>query len=217
MREQEWEAAESVWLWCDLSPSMSFRSARALPFKWERAMLLVFALAALLVRGGERVALLGSGERPAGGRYGMDKLARSMGQSIEGAARLPPGPELPRHARLVLVSDFLQPIEVLRARFGQLMAQGARASLLQVLDPAEETLPYEGRVLFEGLEREGSALIDHVGNVRGRYASLLRAHREGVAQLSSRQGWRLSSHRTDRPAEVGLMSLAAMLAPRAVS
>ena len=31
VREQEWEAAASVWLWCDLSPSMGFRSARTIP------------------------------------------------------------------------------------------------------------------------------------------------------------------------------------------
>ncbi len=64
VREQEWEAAESVWLWCDLSESMAFRSGSKLPVKWERAVLLTLALAALLVRGGERVALLGGGQRP---------------------------------------------------------------------------------------------------------------------------------------------------------
>ena len=38
VREQEWEAAESVWLWCDLSDSMAFRSGPSLPPKWERAL-----------------------------------------------------------------------------------------------------------------------------------------------------------------------------------
>ena len=61
VREQEWEAAESVWLWCDLSDSMAFRSGPKLPLKWERAVLLMLALAGLLVRGGERIAFLGSG------------------------------------------------------------------------------------------------------------------------------------------------------------
>ena len=47
VREQEWEAAESVWLWCDLSDSMAFRSGPRLPLKWERAVLLTLALAAV--------------------------------------------------------------------------------------------------------------------------------------------------------------------------
>jgi uncharacterized protein (DUF58 family) len=87
VREQEWEAAESVWLWCDLSRSMSFRSGQALPPKWERAALLALALASLLVRGGERVALLGAGPRPAGGRFGLEQFARCLGPPPRPASR----------------------------------------------------------------------------------------------------------------------------------
>src|SRR4051812_38416758 len=78
VREQEWEAAESVWIWCDFSASMGFRSNPGLPPKWERAVLLTLALAALLVRSGERVALLGAGERPATGRFGIETLTRGL-------------------------------------------------------------------------------------------------------------------------------------------
>ena len=61
VRENEWEAAQSVWLWHDSSSSMAYRSVQGLPTKKERAELLLMALAVLLVRGGERVALLGIG------------------------------------------------------------------------------------------------------------------------------------------------------------
>src|SRR5690606_39275398 len=52
VRETEWEAAQSVWLWRDLSPSMAFRSPPAADSKAARATLLLLATAALLVRGG---------------------------------------------------------------------------------------------------------------------------------------------------------------------
>lgn len=217
VREQEWEAAESVWIWCDLSPSMAFRSSAQLPLKWERAALLTLALAALLVRGGERVALLGGGERPATGRFGIETLTRCLARAADERAGQAPLPQLPRHARLMLLSDFLQPIDRLRERLGQFGAQGARAGLLQILDPAEELLPYEGRVQFEGTEQEGSALIDHVGGIRARYATLIQAHRDSLAGLAGRQGWHFTSHRTDRTAELALLSLVAMLAPRMVT
>jgi uncharacterized protein (DUF58 family) len=218
VREQEWEAAESVWLWCDLSDSMAFRSGASLPLKWERAALLMLALAGLLVRGGERVAFLGAGERPATGRYGMETLVRCLVSAAadqrDSAAPLPP---LPRHARLLLLSDFLLPIDQLTERFGQFSGLGARACLMQIVDPAEEELPYEGRVVFAGMEREGQALIDHVGGIRARYAELFRAHRETLAGIAGRQGWRFTSHRTDGTAERALLALMGMLAPRIVA
>ena len=216
VREQEWEAAESVWLWCDLSNSMSFRSGTRLPLKWERAVLLLLALASLLVRGGERVALLGGGERPATGRYGMATLTRCLVAAADEHSSEAPFPPLPRHARVVLLSDFLLPLGRLRERLGQFGSLGARACLMQVVDPAEEELPYRGRVLFEGTERDGTALIDHVGGVRARYDELFRAHRESVAAIAGRQGWRFTAHRTDASPEGALLSLMGMLAPRMV-
>ncbi len=63
VRENEWEAAQSVWLWCDASPSMRYSSSRELPEKQARATLLLLATASLLLRGGERIALLGTRRR----------------------------------------------------------------------------------------------------------------------------------------------------------
>lgn len=216
VREQEWEAAASVWLWCDLSASMGFRSAKGLPSKRDRALVLTLALAALLVRGGERVALLGSGERPRAGRAGLAHLTRLLTLTDAQAATAAPEAVVPRHARVVLVSDFMQPLTALAPRIAEQVASGARGCLIQVGDPAEETLPYAGRVLFEGMEQDGRQLIGNVDSVRARYRQAYLAHREALAQLCGRQGWRFTTHRTDGSAEAGLMSLYHMLAPKLV-
>ena len=215
VREQEWEAAESVWLWPDQSASMHYRSTKKWPTKRDRALVLTLALAGLLVRAGERIAALGSGERPRGGQYGFNIVVQRLLENAAAAPSSIPHQSLPRHARLVLVADFLEPPEALAARFAQLAALGAEVSLLVVADPAEESLDFQGRVLFEGLEGEGRTLIGNVGGIRGRYRELYEAHRAHVGDLVRRQGWRMALHRTDRSPESGLLTLYQMLAPRA--
>src|SRR3974390_1067991 len=78
VREREWEAAETVWFWRDGSLSMRFSSAKTVSSKLERANLLVLALASLLVRGGERVALWASGQLPATGRVSLNRMAHGL-------------------------------------------------------------------------------------------------------------------------------------------
>lgn len=223
VREQEWEAAESVWLWPDQSPSMRYRSRPSWPTKRDRALVLALALAGLLIRAGERVAALGAGERPRGGQHGFNILARDFldgmgdgtGDGTGDAASVVPEQPLPRHARLVLISDFLSPPELIERRFSALAAIGANLSLLLVADPAEESLAFDGRVLFEGLEGEGRTLIGNVATIRERYRDLYRAHRAHLLDLARKHGWRLASHRADRPPESALLTLYQMLAPRA--
>src|SRR6201997_4403387 len=45
VREQEWEAAHTVWIWPDRSPSMAFASKQARDSKLERTLIVAFALA----------------------------------------------------------------------------------------------------------------------------------------------------------------------------
>lgn len=217
VREQEWEAAESVWLWPDQSASMDYRSRNGWPTKRDRTLVLVMAMAGLLVRSGERIAALGSGERPRGGQYGFNVVVQRILERASGdaAASAVPHQDLPRHARLVLVSDFLEPPETLARRFAELNAVGADVALLQVADPAEETLDFSGRVLFQGLEGEGRTLIGNVGGIRERYRDLYRAHRAHLADLARKHGWQIATHHTDKPPESGLLTLYQMLAPRA--
>ena len=57
---------------------MRWRSRGQPVEKLERAELLLLALAALLLRGGERVRLIGSDQRAGGGRAALDRLAAAL-------------------------------------------------------------------------------------------------------------------------------------------
>ena len=207
IRENEWEAAQSVWLWLDRSPSMQYRSSGALPEKAERAAVLALALSSLLVRGGERIALLGSGIPPTSGRAVLERFANSFLTPSEGAANLPRPESLPRYARVVMVSDFLSPPAEVAASLRSFAGLGIRGHLVQVVDPAEESLPFSGRVRFEGLENEGAALIGRVEAVRNEYIALMASHRQAISDIARGLGWTWTIHGTDQPATTALLAL----------
>ena len=213
IRETEWEAAQTVYLWRDTSPSMQWRSGVAVPFKRERAELLLLALASLLLRGGERVRLIGGPARRRGGAAALEDLAEGLA-GVQGGAGTPPATSLPRHARVVLIGDFLAPLPEIRACVDRLAAIPVSGHLLQVLDPAEALLPYSGRVRFQGLEQEADELVPRVEGIRAGYAEALSAQLHGLANLSTAAGWGFGTHRTDHAPEAALLALYAALAPR---
>ncbi len=203
VRDMEWEAAQTVCLWRDASPSMAWRSSRELPEKRERAELLLLALAALLFRAGELVRAVGV-NRLFSGRQGLAPLAAAWPGVTEG---LPAALRVPAHSRVVLAGDFLAPLEEIRSCLAAFAALPVKLHLMQVLDPAELSLPYEGRVRFIGLEREGETLIPRVRSIREAYASALEAQIEGLREVARATGATVSLHRTDQPPQAALMAL----------
>ena len=215
IRENEWEAAESVWLWCDVSPSMRYRSPLAATEKAERAALLALALAVLLVRGGEHVARLGSDARPATGGAVLDRLATEFGYGAGGEASLPATEALPRHAQVVLIGDFLSPLADIEALIKHYVGSGVKGHIVQTVDPAEESLPFSGRTRFAGLEGEGEMLVGRPEAVRADYIARFVAHRAAVAGLARAGGWSFTVHHTDRPAQAALLALYSAMSPLA--
>jgi uncharacterized protein (DUF58 family) len=214
IRETEWEAAQTVVLWRDGAPGMQWQSRLAGTSKRERAGLLVLALAALLLRGGERVSLLAPTSRTASGRAGLERLAAELERLPEGDG-LPPDVQLPRHARVVLVGDLLGPLAGIQAAVGRLAAVPVTGHLVQVLDPAEALLPYSGRVRFEGMRHDLHTLIPRVEGIRDAYARRLAAQQAGLAAICAAAGFGFSIHRTDNPPEAALLALYTALAPQA--
>ncbi len=206
VRETEWEAAQTVCLWRDGSPSMHWRSKAAAEEKGARADLLLLALAALLLRGGERVRLLGSAQ-VFSGAGGLERMAAALpGLAAEDGLPAPAAP-VPRHGRVVLIGDFLAPSEAIAASVGRLAALPTTGHLLQVLDPAELVLPYHGRVRFTGLEQEVPTLVRRVDGLRGAYAARLAAQQQHLATIAAGVGWGYGLHQTDHAPETALLAL----------
>src|SRR6476660_3150292 len=136
VREQEWEAAHTVWIWPDRSPSMAFASRDARYSKLERGLIVAFALAELLVSGGERVGIPGL-MRPTASRTVIDKMAQAMLHDDATRTSLPPSFVPSSLAEIVVLSDFWSPMPEIRNILAGLSSSGAHGTLIQVVDPAE--------------------------------------------------------------------------------
>src|SRR5262249_43017692 len=159
--------------------------------------------------GGERIALLGL-TKPSASRKATTKLAEALAANSKSpalVASLPPAERLSRFSAVILFSDFLEPTEQLAERLKTLAGSGVAGHLVQVLDPAEETLPYVGRTEFIGLEGEGRWIADRAESLRSQYQEKLAAHRAALAEITGRLGWSLLIHHTDRPAAEPLLTL----------
>lgn len=213
IRENEWEAANTLWVWTSPSVSMDFRSHLAPVSKRERAQLLCLAIASLAVRGQERVSALGSPHAPDHSRGQLVKIADWF---LKGE-----GPELPAASRLtrfsgaVLAGDFFAPPEEIARALTPIAETGVRGHLVQVVDPAEETLPYSGRVEFQDMAGPLKFLSSRTEALRAPYAEKLEAHRAALRDLCRRIGWSFLIHRTDQPPARTLLSLHALVSGEA--
>ncbi len=209
VREREWEAAQSVWLWRDGSPSMRFGSGG--DTKIERASLLALALGVLLVRGGERIALYGEREAPANSRLAYRRIGFALGERPPSDNPLPPEAPLPRNAQFVWFSDFLSPIDEIEHGIRRLTSVNAGGRLVHIVDPAEEDFPYSGRTRFEAVAGGENRTLGRAEGVANEYRARFKAHAETVALLARKLGWNYTAHRIDRPPQSALVALFADL------
>jgi uncharacterized protein (DUF58 family) len=203
VREREWEAAQSVWFWCDRSPGMQFTSDKVT--KASRASLLILALASLLVRGGERIALVGTDAIPASSRAALRRIAHTLAQ--DDARAMPPDAPVTGKAEFVWASDFLSPLADIESALRRLSHSAVTGSLIHIVDPAEEDFPFTGRTRFETARGDLSETVGRAESVAAEYRTRFKAHLETVGALARRMGWSHIVHRIDRPPQTALTAL----------
>lgn len=207
VREREWQAAQSVYLWVDGAASMQYSGAPARGSKAARARLLALALAVLMVRGGERVGLLAPPTPPRPGRVQLLHLASLLAapQDAEADYGAPAVAGLAPHARALMLSDFLGDPGAVEAALAAAAERGVKGVLMQVLDPDEEAFPYDGRVIFESMGGSLRYETRAAGDLRLRYREKLAARRDLLAGLARAAGWQFGTHHTGQPAAAALL------------
>ena len=85
------------------------------------------------------------------------RIAETMAQTLVADRAsleedLPPdAPVAPQH-EAVLISDFLSPVRDITAMVEGISSRGARGHLVMIVDPVEETFPFQGQAVLHDLE-----------------------------------------------------------------
>ncbi len=201
------------YLVADRSRSMSYGS---LPYsKWDYAATLAAPLAYFLHSQSDAVGLVTFDTEipdylPARYRAGhLRQLLLALekpvfGGSTELGAPLRRLPELVHKRGLViLLSDFLAPLEKLAQELGALSACGHDLMVFQVLDPAETTFDFQSPCQFEDVESGRRLFIEPV-SVRQEYLRKFEAHCQQLRAVCDRLGAACYRLETNAPLGAGL-------------
>ena len=209
IRQTEWEAAQSVAFWVDPSAAMAYQSNLADVSKAYRASLLALVLAIGLNRGDERFSLIGTAAGVAKtGQRQVEMIAAELSRPAgDGDYGAPPLTRFAAGSRAVFLSDFLGPRDGLISQIGQAADQGVRGCLLQVLDPAEEAFPFDGRTVFTSMSGALRYETDRARSLKSAYQARLAERQDELRDLARRTGWTFAVHHTDTPPRVPLLWL----------
>ncbi len=215
VREREWEASHTVWIWFDRTASMAFGSDLAVASKIDRAAVLALALADLAVRGGERAGLIGL-TRPMANRAVIERFAEAIAadEKLRGASRanLPSIEPVRTRSKVVLIGDFLAETEDIARVVRALASHGAEGQVLMISDPIEEIFPFTGHTEFLDVGGSMRLRAPRAQSLRDVYLKRLAEHREAVRAICAGRGWDFALHRTDHSAAQALLALRARLA-----
>lgn len=216
VREFETETDRAVHLVLDATSSMSFRGDRAPAAKLAFAALIAAAVARVALSAGDPVSLSWIGGRsslpvaPTCGGDAFDRIVRALeaihADGDASSDRLvferclsPIARRARRGAVVILFSDLLDLPPRAHEQFAAVGTAGRRLVAVQVLDPDELDLPYDGTVRLRSLE--GDAVVETEPSItRAGYLQALEglAH-EWSSVLATRAGHLLRTRTDDDP------------------
>jgi len=202
IRQKQHQTAQNVLFWLQQDRGMTIKSPRLAHNKAETAFIIALGLAMMVARGGDRIGAL---ENPV--RTGRsDKNLLHLGEVLFRHPKiLPDGPvmpvsaALPRQASLCLCGDFMAPVESIDMALSALAARSDQGLIIQVLDPMEIDLPFNGRTIFKSMDGNTEIPIANVPSIRAAYGIRLRDHIKNVEAISRRHGFHHILHNTRTP------------------
>jgi uncharacterized protein (DUF58 family) len=205
IRDREWEAAHTIWLWASMSPSMMYKSTLGTVSKESRALVLMLATAEIMARSGERIGCPGVME-PIAARNAAERLAHALVHA-DPTTSLPDTRMIRGSSDIVLFGDFLEPVPDVLGALQPLSQRGLRGHVVEVADPAEEIFPYAGRIEFSDPATGAKFLSGRSETLQEEYKSVYFGRRESLREGFRHLGWNFIAHNTGRLASEALVAV----------
>lgn len=200
VREKEWQSVQTVFIWADPGLSMAFSGHANRPTKEFCARSVALATAILLVQMGERVGLLSDHNPPQSGIAQIERLTHalvappSQDDHTEILSR-----DFPKGSHAVLISDFLGDLDQVERVVREVADVGGRGALVQILDPVEESFPFDGRTVFESVAGTTQFETRRARGLKEAYREKLAARKDALRTIALKWGWQTVVHHTDTP------------------
>ncbi|WP_273717635.1 MULTISPECIES: DUF58 domain-containing protein [Bartonella] len=197
LREHEWQMTQTVWLWPDQSASMHYCSRFSKISKGNHAIILTLALASLLARSGEHIAIPNL-MPPTMTSNVVERIAFAL-EDYSDKNSFPDFSTITRFSHAIIMSDFLDHPEKIIQHLNVLLTKQVTAHLIEIADPAEESFPYTGHTEFFDPETKEKHIFGKAENLRKSYCKLYQARRKELVNFCARQGWSYHVSTTDQP------------------
>ncbi|UNE53752.1 DUF58 domain-containing protein [Bartonella machadoae] len=206
LREQEWQMTQTVWLWPDQSESMHYCSRFSKISKSDYAIILTLALASLLARSGEHIAIP-TLMPPTMATNVIERIALAL-TNYQSDNPFPNFSTVTRFSHAIIISDFLDHPEKIIRDLTLLSTKQVTAHLIEIADPAEETFPYKGHTEFFDPETKEKHILGKAEDLRENYCQLYQARRQQLTNFCARQGWTYHVSKTNQSLTQTILHLA---------
>ena len=208
IQEKELQTLQNFVIWRDTSRSMNFRSSESIDTKLYRANLFTLTLTIILSKSGENIVLNGLKTELLKGGNAVNFVSNQINEKIVNSYKSSPNVnEIKNNSEVILIGDFLNNINETEKTIKELSNRGISGIIIQILDPAERSFPYKGRINFNGLEGEKNILIGKAESVRNDYKKAIKIHIEKLEKLTTSYSWKYILDNSDQDASISLQNI----------
>jgi len=202
IQEKELSTVQNINIWRDTSNSMNYQSNKDICLKSDIANILTLTLSLIFAKNGEQISLNGINNTSIRGSNNLKSISDTLTNKTSSKYSSKPNlNEIKNNSTSILIGDFLYNAKITKHIIKTLSSRNVNGIIIHIIDPAEKSFPFKGRVNFNGLEGEDPYLIGNVEAVKKEYCDIFERHIKNTKNITKSYGWNYFMHITDRPLE----------------